>query len=353
MSREHLTDNISELDKPDSIQAQASAWLARLDGDEPSPEDLRAFKQWVREDKAHIAAFEKVAAAWGELNILTRLPLLLQQQVAAPARPEKAYSLRYIAVAATLVIGLLIGLQPVIYPAQQALYTTAVGEQRSITLPDGSVVQLNTDSRFEFDYRGAVRALYLYQGEAHFSVAKNPARPFEVYAGSGLVRAVGTAFSVALDTRSDNVDVIVTEGVVEIAAEVTPLHHQPPAAITEPAKQPRRVPAGNAAVFDQRAIRVVEPIAASDLQQQLAWRQGLLIFNGESLEEVVDEMARYTDTRIIIKSEAARLLRIGGQFNIADTAAIFKALEQGFGLKVDYATDSLVYLSYDQEKPKK
>ena len=84
--------------------------------------------------------------------------------------------------------------------------------------------------------------------------------------------------------------------------------------------------------------------------QLLAWQQGLLIFSGEPLEDVVAEISRYTDTKIIIKSEEARALRIGGQFKVADTRAIFSALEKGFGLKADYATNNLVYLSYDKNK---
>ena len=227
MSRELNKDNILPLEEPKSVQAQASAWLARLDGDEPSPEDLRAFKQWVNQDAAHIAAFEKVAAAWDELNILTRLPSVLQQrELRQQHQKQKSetitkYPFRYVALAATLVLALFIGLQQGFQPVQQASYQTAVGEQKTITLPDNSVVQLNTNSRIRFDYQGEVRAIYLYQGEAHFTVAKNPQRPFEVYAGAGRVRAVGTAFSVMLNEMSHDIDVMVTEGVVEVAPEIS------------------------------------------------------------------------------------------------------------------------------------
>jgi len=235
MSLEPNNENISAFDEPKSVQAQASAWLAKLDNDKPSSQDLQAFKRWVNEDEAHIAAFKKVAAAWDELNILTRLPSLLEQKAlqskersqkentdrrAVPTFGVGAYSFRHIAVAATLVMGLMLGLQQTFNSPQQAMVWTAVGEQKTITLPDNSVVQLNTNSRIQFDYEGEVRAVYLHQGEAHFSVAKNPDRPFEVYAGTGLVRAIGTAFSVTLNDNSDKINVVVTEGVVEIAPEI-------------------------------------------------------------------------------------------------------------------------------------
>ena len=106
MSLEPNKDNVSPFDEPKSVQAQASAWLARLDSDQPSSQDLQAFKRWVNEDDAHIAAFKKVAAAWDELNILTRLPSLLEQkdlqrkeqQPAMPAFGFARFSLRQLAV---------------------------------------------------------------------------------------------------------------------------------------------------------------------------------------------------------------------------------------------------------------
>ena len=393
MSLEPNNENISAFDEPKSVQAQASAWLAKLDNDKPSSQDLQAFKRWVNEDEAHIAAFKKVAAAWDELNILTRLPSLLEQKAlqrkeqshnensAQPATPKfgiPTFSFRHIAVAATMVMGLMLGLQQFFNSPQQAMVWTAVGEQKTITLPDNSVVQLNTNSRIQFDYDGGVRAVYLHQGEAHFTVAKNPDRPFEVYAGAGLVRAIGTAFSVTLNDRSDEVNVLVTEGVVEIAPEITPQIAREiargtaqeiitpaigPQAETndaspsgaqvlakKPANKHQRVSAGSAAVFDRDEVRTIEKIEKAEMLQLLAWQQGLLIFSGEPLEEVVAEISRYTDTKIIIKSEDARALRIGGQFKVADTRAIFSALEKGFGLKADYATNNLVYLSYDKNK---
>ena len=347
-------DKVIPFAEPQSVQAQASAWLARLDGDDPTAEDLRAFKQWINEDEAHVAAFENATAAWEELNVFTRLPSALQQQRAQRAQVSRVgfrYPLRSIALAASLLIALLIGLLQVFSPSQPVNYWTAVGEQKTIKLPDNSVVQLNTSSRMQVDYSGAARVVYLYQGEAHFEVAPNPARPFEVYAGAGRVRAIGTAFSVMLLDNSDEVNVIVTEGIVEVVPEIRP---SPPAAKVRPAGNParapvasRRITAGKAVVFDEDRVKAVESIEADEMHRRLAWQQGLLVFKGEPLEEVIAEISRYTDTKILIKSEAARELSIGGQFQVGDTRAVFSALERGFGLQADYVTSSLVYLSYN------
>ena len=143
-----------------SVQAQASAWLARLDGSDPSPQDLQAFKQWVNEAPSHVAAFEKVTAAWEELNVLTQLPSALEQHTQRQRHGSVEESLRRtstvrdwfrpVAMAATLVIALMLGFQEAFGPLDHATYQTSVGEQKTIRLPDGSVVQLNTNSRFRY-----------------------------------------------------------------------------------------------------------------------------------------------------------------------------------------------------------
>ena len=366
MSQDTDKDNVVSLESPNSVPAQASAWLAKLDGEQPSEADLQAFKRWVNEDESHIAAFEKVATAWDDLNILTRLPSVLQQreiqqrnrQRESAHRPALRSSVGYFAIAATLVLGLFIALYSDFFSAQQATYMTVVGEQKTIRLPDNSLVQLNTNSRIQFDYQSEARTVYLLQGEVHFSVAKNPQRPFEVYAGTGRVRAVGTAFTVELSNRNDDVNVLVTEGVVEVVPELG--MPSPPAGDTEALPvaadesplisqlviKPQRVAAGSAVLFNQKEVKAVRKVDDVAMQRLLAWQQGLLIFSGESLEEVVAEISRYTDTKIIIQSEEARTLRIGGQFQLGNTQAILRALEQGFGLRAEYATSNLVYLSY-------
>ena len=358
-------DKVIPIDEPQSVQSQASAWLAKLDKDQPSEQDLQAFKLWVNQDPSHIAAFKKVTAAWDELNLLTRLPLELEQRQAqqkatkpqTPTNPITDWWTqgRGLALASVVLLAVFISVPGSWFAQNQGQYLTAVGEQKTLTLPDGSIVQLNTNSRLSMDYSGNDRALYLLQGEAHFEVEHNPERPFNVYVGTGLVRAVGTAFTVHL--ANNDIGVIVTEGVVEIAPEVAPVLPAPdknktanqlpaPAKTTSPKAQ--RVAAGNAAVFNQHQVTQIEAIKQDAIEQRLAWQRGLLVFSGEPLADVIQQVSRYTDIQIVIKSEQLQQLRIGGQFQVGDTQAVFRALEKGFGLKAEYATSKLVYLSLDQ-----
>lgn len=351
-------EKVVQFEGPQSVQSQASAWLAKLDGNDPSEEDLQAFKQWVNQDKAHILAFEKATAAWDELNVLARLPLELQQRTLNQQRASQLnkrnlfHRKSYAAVTLAIILVIFVRLKSDIQPPVREIHWTAVGEQKSVVLSDNSVVQLNTNSRLKVDYSSSTRAIFLHQGEAHFDVEHQPDRPFEVYAGTGRVRAVGTAFSVRLDVQE--IDVLVTEGIVEIAPEIISSPDAPAVAQekhsqlnnTAALHEPVRLEAGETAVFNRDKIKLVQQIEKEEIQRRLAWQEGLLVFNGEALEEVVAQVSRYTDTIILIKSEKARKLRVGGQFKVGDTRAIFSALEKGFGLKADYVTDSLVYLSY-------
>ena len=352
-------ENVSPIDEPRSVQSQASAWLAKLDSDQPSVQDLQDFKQWVNQHPAHISAFKQVTAAWDELNLLTRLPLELEQRQThasqtAPKEPRGIANWGRGLAFATVLLVTLVTLLPDWLAPDQGQYHTAVGEQTTITLPDNSVVQLNTNTRLTMDYSGTDRALYLLQGEAHFEVAHNPERPFNVYVGTGLVRAVGTAFSVHLS--ENDIGVIVTEGVVEIEPEVvattatnintaTTTDSAAPTQSAPTTEPSQRLAAGKAAVFDQHQIKHIQSIPPQEMQQRLAWQRGLIIFSDEPLERVIAQISRYTDINIVIKSEELRQLRIGGQFQVDDTRAIFRALEKGFGLKAEYATNQLVYLS--------
>ena len=103
--------------------------------------------------------------------------------------------------------------------ATNGIYAAAIGEIREQELVDGSVLQINTDSQVNVEYSEGTRKIHLLRGEAHFDVAHDKDWPFQVYAGKGVVKAVGTAFSVRLE--EEKISVIVTEGKVDLVATPT------------------------------------------------------------------------------------------------------------------------------------
>jgi transmembrane sensor len=217
-------------------------------------------------------------------------------------------------------------------------YETPVGAERTVTLEDGSVVQLNTASRLEVLYHGDRRDLRLARGEAYFEVAPNPRRPFIVYAGPGAVRAVGTAFAVRV--QPNGLNVTLTKGAVELSAvqsarrgavDLADAHTLARHAVAHMVAAPG---SAESAVIAQGQVQVRE-LSASETARRLSWRQGTLVFEGERLQDVVDEVSRYTLVKIAIPDPELRSLRIAGYFNAGDVEPMFEALQAGFGVRVE------------------
>ena len=185
-------------------------------------------------------------------------------------------------------------------------FTTGKGETKVVALKDGSVVTLNTASEIRVSYSESLRAVELVRGEALFDVAKNKARPFVVAAGDTSVRVVGTSFTVRhLDASP--VQVLVREGVVEV--------FKPAQAV-----KPVRLSANNMAVVqaDGAAEIAAIPVPAAQLHRQMAWQDGQIAFEGETLSEAADEFARYSDTRIVIDDPGLAKEEIAGLFKATD-----------------------------------
>lgn len=193
----------------------------------------------------------------------------------------------------------------------EATYLTAVGQNEEILLPDGSVIALNTDSELTVSYSKAERRVHLASGEAHFDIATAPERPFIVVAGSGTVRAVGTAFNVYLN--DDIVEVMVTEGVVEVLPDRQQVAAGPPKTLGQ----------GQKLEYGE-TIRSVSTVDTSDIARKLAWQDGMLDFQGETLAEVIREAGRYTSTRITVADPRAESLTVVGRVRAGDVEGLLE-----------------------------
>lgn len=336
--------NIPPRDRSE-IEAEACAWLVRLD-DSRDESELKELRQWLDRSPLHREAFARAAGTWGELNGLGQW-LELDASTIARQRPSR---LRYSLAAAAIVLtaGLVAWLSAPLRPAQEpyrAEHATAIGEVRTVSLPDGTAAQLNTGTRIAFTMDRNARLARLDEGEAWFDIARDPERPFVVYASRLAVRAVGTAFSVRV--QGNRVDLTVTEGRVEIAS----MH----AALAESAELELRrfdddtesrvaLDAGQHVVYDGR-IEQVSRWAAPQIERSLSWRDGMLIFDNDSLAHVVAEIGRYTPQKIVISDSDLRDLRFGGYFRVGDIASILATFEEDFDIRVERINDELVYLS--------
>jgi transmembrane sensor len=194
---------------PSAIERAALAWVARLDRGLSAAEEAE-FERWLAADARHARLLREFDGTWTLLDRVREIPADGFAPAAtaparpAPAHPPRADFLRWQVAVPAAAAAILLGV--LAWPGQPSLSTTRapysavagtqVGELRTLSLPDGSHIRLNTASSVAVDYTGTVRAIRLHRGEAHFTVARDSARPFTVTAGSVTVRAVGTAFNV-------------------------------------------------------------------------------------------------------------------------------------------------------------
>jgi transmembrane sensor len=337
---------IVELPERKELAEEAAQWLIRLDADAPpSKEELRALGEWLHRSPAHREELESMAALWGRMNILTELAVPLVLPVW-----RKAGVLLAAMATLVIVIGVVIVQSRTPNPMHETngLYATAVGQQSTLKLADGSQVMLNTNSQIKVEYGATHRNIYLIQGEALFTVAKNRERPFRVYAGSGLIEAVGTAFSVYL--KGAQVDVAVTEGRVALASINTPRASTQSLGVVSAGEVATiRSPATEPAADGVAVLQELEPIPPQALAQRLAWQNGVVMFSGETLENVVKELGRYTTISIEIPDETIRSMRVGGRFPVGETEAMLAALETNFNLRVIRVSHNRVVLAPAQD----
>jgi transmembrane sensor len=339
-------DQHSNPDDSARIEEDAAEWIAmRYAG--LSPEHAEAFGQWLAADPRHEAVFRELEQTWAMLDKVGERhparatapnPDALAPVEAAPrVRLRRRWLAPVLAAAAAVAIAFL-GPWHVAGPqldyADEA--STAVGHLTNLDLPDGTKVRLNTDSRIEVRYTATERRVLLLKGEAHFTVASMPARPFVVEASGMAVRAVGTAFNVRM--HDEAVEVLVTHGKVAVLD-----------GSAEPSTQPRPpsadrpfLVAGDRAVIpvvaaerDARSPVAVSRLASQEIERALAWQDRRLEFEAVPLREIVAEFNRYNRHQLAIEDDALAERRFGGSFR-ADAPDVFvRLLQTRFGLQVE------------------
>jgi len=347
-----MSNNGKILAFPDmaALDAEAAAWVARFDAGDVSAQDQAAFQAWLNSSALHRQAIAEYGSFWSEFDKLGQLTdsIRAEREPDTQARrPLQVSGTTYwlAACAACVLVMVAVGgiflqkipdrpsvqhasTQPAaapLAPVRQS-YATAIGGQKKFTLADGSVVTLNTNSRIDVELLGNRRDIHLVHGEAYFDVVHDKTRPFTVYANRYVVRDIGTAFAVHLLDKG-LVNVRVTKGSVEIAASA--------GKVSDEAKSLGVIGAGRDVVFGQRIERSAV-VSDAELGRKLAWRQGQLIYSGQPLSEVLDDISRYSDIEIELADPALRNLPVGGAFSVSQTDAIFAALQNNFGVHAEW-----------------
>ena len=314
------------------IDAAAADWAARLDRGVLSPEDEARLDAWLAEDSRRIGAFAKARAIALYSDRARALGTQFDPEAfqASPANDRSFSPARRRMLwgsAAAAGVGGLVAAGYSLQAAAGETYTTRRGEMRVVPLADGSVVNLNTDSRIKVHYTKTRRIIHLDRGEALFDVAKDAARPFVVHAGDTEVKAMGTSFSVQR-LGDAPVAVLVREGVVEVdraglggAVQAAPIRLNANMRAVAP------IGTGMAAP----APMTIVAIAPVEVERAVAWREGRIAFEGETLAEAVRDFQRYSDTRIVIDDPALAGEEVTGLFQANDPVGFAQAVATSFG----------------------
>ena len=330
---------VVEFPNKEQIHEQASVWIARLDRG-LNAEEQQALGDWVRQSREHRRVLFEMAALWDRMDNLARLADLFDapQRAKPPARV-------YMAMAASVMLTALAFAWSWTYLAGrhqvlEGVYETAIGEHSRVNLPDGSLLVLNTNTRVSVTYDTAYRLFVLERGEINIDVAHDQARPLSVVAGDRVVQAVGTAFNVKMFNERE-VELLVTDGKVLVAKR------QPDtAAIDAPARLAETAMAvakGEKVVLGS-AQEAVAQVAETDIAAQLSWREGNLIFRGESLEQALTEITRYTSVEFEVMDEHIKQERIAGLFKAGDVDGLLATLTRNFNIESERLNDNKILL---------
>lgn len=314
--------------------AEAAVWIARLHSPGRTEATESGWRKWFGAHPDHKTAWELVSDKWNKSH---DVPVGLVHPAVRVRSRSPRFRFRWTLVALAAVASALLGWTIVFFALGEV--TTAVGEQRTLNLRDGTRIELNTATRLVVKYDTKTRVVELKSGEAYFSVAHEP-RPFVVMAGNRKVIAVGTSFTVRRDrSADDSVTVTLIEGKVAVApvsaADVLPAIAIPEVTVLR---------AGERAHVRPRA-----PIAVDTppIDRVTGWMRGQLIFDHTPLAEAVAELNRYSTTRISVASPETGRIPVSGTFRVSDSASFAEAAAQTYNLKLVNRDDELVLAPTD------
>lgn len=303
------------------INTIAAQWAARVDASPLQPEESAALESWLAAHPQHLGAFARARAVLAHFD-----DRRLAATPAAATPAPKGVTRRWLgasmaAAALCAAIGLSLWRTA---PSEQ--FSSGTGEVKLVPLADGSTVSLNTRTRIDVRYTEKQRAVELHSGEALFSVAHETDRAFVVTVGEAQVKAVGTSF-VVRRMPGQAIEILVVEGNVEVR-------------YGSPVQQ-ALLQAGSSATFSPPDVLRTALLAQEEVERRLAWREGMIAFNGETLREAAQEFARYSDVPILIEDAAVASRTVTGWFAARDSVGFAEAIALSMDLHVEVYEDSV------------
>jgi transmembrane sensor len=316
-----------------SVQAEAAAWVMRLDARALAADERAQFDDWIGRSPAHAVAYEEALRTWRDLaamraneqyRALLGTPTLRERVISLLRAPRwAAVAVGSAAVVAMVWLGLSLDLFPFLHQPTQV--ATQIAEVREMTLPDGTQVTLGADSQLSFDVTARTRRATVVGGDAYFAVAHDPNRPFTVSIDTVQVRVVGTQFETR--RRRGEVSVAVVDGIVEVSR-------------TGASGEVVRLRRGEAltARSDGRIVRAVE------MADIAAWRAGRLVYDNAELRDVVADANRYASSRIVIADQQLERLLVTTSFRTSQIDGLIETLQAALPLVAERQSDGNILL---------
>jgi transmembrane sensor len=373
------------------ILDEASTWFVDFRVGDVDSTARERFDQWLRQSPEHIRAYMEIAKTYVELPALNPERKIDVQELIAyaradgnvvafehPTHPSQPLSpaaesnrpfsaerrgahepratsgvtrsrgvwIGRISIAASIAVVCIASLLTWFALNGYSTYATQIGERRSITLADGSTVDLNARSKVRIKYSKTERDVELVDGQALFEVAKDKARPFVVRSGETVVRAVGTQFDVYRKTSGTTVTVI--EGRVAVLAPVIQKANSGSGEVRPNIPSPNAVQRhelagkdyGGRAVFLSAGERVIVTDQAmsaperTDVAAATAWVQHRLVFDGSRLGDVIDDFNRYNARQLVIEDRALDDFHVSGVYSSTDPASLVRFLRSQPGIVI-------------------
>jgi transmembrane sensor len=299
---------------------EAFRWVVQIEQGPLSAEQQREFDTWLASSPQHQGAFIRAQAA--SLHFDRVGALAGGRGVSSP--PPQPNGTRRRLIAATLSatsfmgVGAWLGRQWIEDAWRGERYVTNVGQVRRVALADGSELLLNTATEIFVRYGRNRREIRLARGEALFSVARD-IRPFALLVGEWMLRAARAAFTVR---QGVVMNITVTEGNVDVLS-----------ANSRIIQEPQRLIANQEAIVGAGGVAELQRVSDAELGRRLAWRAGMVVFDGQPLHEAVAEMNRYSARRIVCDDPVISERHIVGAFGMTDTETFVSMLETQFGLE--------------------
>ena len=345
------------------IVGEACAWIAQLETGDMSQADMRAFEEWVGRSPVHFTEIHRLAKLSAYTNTLSDMAV----PISHASKERRAAIMQYrfggrflrqtIMTSVALFVFLVAGLA--FYLSDRTTYPfmleTAIGGFQEMTLSDGSTVKLNTASQLEVDFDKSHRRIRLLKGEALFDVAKNPYRPFIVYADDKIVRAIGTAFAVRW--TDGDLSVTVSEGKVQFApvtADVAPISIKSQGSESEAVtivsvETPLYLQEGQKlSIPDDRSPTLVAGVTERYLQSELAWQSGLWDFADRPLTEVIEEVRRFTEMKIEYSETELQGMKFTGMFWTNNVVALLEGLDLDESIEIEHISKEHVRINLER-----